>query len=98
MFGNAWLIATVVDARGRGVVLTSERWRHVTAGHPEFAAHQGAVLDAVRSPTRTIPGRGPDEEWCYLRGAGPSSWLKVVVAYEGTAGRIVTAFPRRSMP
>lgn len=92
------VIATVVDAQGRSVVLTDERWRHIVGGHPDLAPHQGSVLDAVRSPTRRIPGRWPDEEWCYLRDAGPSRWLKVVVAYGGATGRIITAFARRSMP
>jgi hypothetical protein len=35
----------------------------------------------------------------YLRGAGPSRWLKVVVAFdEDSVGSIRTAFPRRSKP
>jgi hypothetical protein len=92
------VVASVVEPNGRRVTLTDERWRHILDGHPELAPFQTAVLDAVRIPTRRLPGKWPGEEWCYLRGAGPSRWLKVVVAYGGQTGRIITAFARRSMP
>ncbi len=87
------------DPRGREIVLTAERWQHIVNGHPELAAHEEEVLRAVRAPTEALPGREPDEEWFYLRDAGPSRWLKVVVLFKGpTTGRIITAFPRRKNP
>lgn len=86
------------DPRGREIVLTAERWQHIVTGHPELAAHVEQVLRAVRAPTEALPGREPDEEWFYLRDAGPSRWLKVVVLFEGPTGRIITAFPRRRKP
>ena len=89
----------IQDPRGRKIALTAERWRHIVEGHPELEPHVEDVLCAVRAPTETAPGREPDEEWFYLRDAGPSRWLKVVVAFEGsTSGRIITAFPRRKKP
>ena len=90
--------AAVADPSGRSVVLSAERWMHITTRHPELHPHRDDVLEAVRRPTSQVPGRRPDEEWYYRRGVGPSRWLKVVVAYEGTVGEIRTAFARRAIP
>lgn len=90
--------AAVLDPAGRPVVLTAARWQHIVNGHPELAPHRDAVLRTVQRPTRQRAGRRAAEVWYYLAGAGPSRWLKVVVAYEQEQGRIITAFGRRSMP
>ncbi|MBA2262929.1 MAG: hypothetical protein H0W03_09710 [Solirubrobacterales bacterium] len=80
-------------------MLTAERWGHIVDGHPELKVHREDVLRAIEAPTETTAGRGTDEEWFYLAGAGPSRWLKVVVLFERPAsGRIITAFPRRRKP
>jgi hypothetical protein len=92
------VIAAVADPAGRLVVLTATRWRHVIDGHPELRTYLQDVLKAVQEPTRQLPGRRPGEAWYYLAGAGPSRWLKVVVAYDQGNGRILTAFARRSLP
>jgi hypothetical protein len=93
------LPATVVDPDGRTVELTSERWAHITDGHPELARLRDEVLETVRIPSRRWPGPTVGEEWFYREGVGPSRWLKVVVRYESTdRGSIVTAFARRRMP
>lgn len=81
------------------MLLTAEPWRHIVEGHPEIAAHEDEVLRAIEAPTEVLRGPAPDEGWFYLRDAGPSRWLKVVVLFEGpTSGRIITAFPRRRKP
>ena len=37
------------------------------------------------------------EDWYYLQGAGPSRWLKVVVAFdENNDGSVLTAFPEET--
>lgn len=92
-----WAI-TVGDDQGRDVELTAAGWLHILDAHPELGPHRTAVLNAVTAPSSRLPGRRPGEEWCYLEGVGPSRWLKVVVAYAGQTGRIVTAFPRRALP
>lgn len=86
------------DQDGRFVELTSERWAHIVSGHPELTPFHDDVLRAVRAPDRRLAGRAVNEEWLYLGGAGPSRWLKVVVAYDGAVGRIITAFARRRLP
>jgi hypothetical protein len=90
----------VTDPNGTPVTLTFERWRHVVEAHPELAGWRRAVLVAVRAPTEVRRGRRANERWHYLLGAGPSRWLKVVVAYErdNERGHVVTAFARRAFP
>jgi hypothetical protein len=80
------------------VELTAERWRHIRTGHPDLAPYRDAILTAISAPTIRRPGREPNESWHYLQDAGPSRWLKVVVAYEGDRGYVRTAFARRSFP
>lgn len=93
------LPAAVLDPDGAVVVLSEERWSHIVDGHPELADQLDEVLATVESPTRRLPGRDAAEQWFYLEGADPSRWIKVVVRYETSdSGRIVTAFPRRSIP
>jgi mannose/cellobiose epimerase-like protein (N-acyl-D-glucosamine 2-epimerase family) len=92
------VLVSTLDPDGRVVELSAKRWSHILDGHPELAPHLESVTRAVREPDRRMAGRQLDEEWFYLEDAGPSSWLKVVVHYEGGRGRIVTAFGRRSMP
>lgn len=81
------------------MVLSIERWEHIVDGHPEIAAYEDDVLRTVESPTSVLAGRGSEEEWLYLEGAGPSRWLKVVVVFDSDGGgRIITAFARRRKP
>lgn len=98
------VLATVIDVDDRSVELTEERWAHIVgaephrAGPPELARLLDAVLRAVQAPDHRLAGRRDGEEWFYLEGTGPSRFLKVVVAYDGRKGRVITAFARRSMP
>jgi hypothetical protein len=87
------------DRRGRDVLLTVERWRHIVSAHPEIEIYEKEVHRAVESPTTVLAGREPDEEWLYLESAGPSRWLKVVVVFDSEdRGRIITSFARRRKP
>ncbi len=92
------VLAAVSDPQGRVVELTTERWGHVLDIHPEVEPFRAELLRAIEAPSKQVPGRKANEQWFYLAGAGPSRWLKVVVAYEGERGWIVTAFGRRSLP
>ena len=90
---------TIRDREGREVLLSPERWQHIVSGHPEIEVYEQEIRRAVESPTAVLSGREPGEEWLYLEGAGPSRWLKVVVAFDsGERGRIITAFARRRKP
>lgn len=95
------VLGATTDPDGRRVELTLERWTHITdprVGHPELAEHQAAILRAIAAPDAAQPGRRSNERWYFLRGAGPSRWLQVVVAYDQDRGWIVTAFGRRRDP
>lgn len=95
------VLAEVVDPEGRRVELTTERWQHILVppnGHPELGDHQAEVMRAIQMPDERRPGRRSNEQWYFLRNAGPSRWLQVVVAYEDDRGWIVTAFGRRKDP
>lgn len=71
---------------------TEERQRHILDAHPELGAHLADILGAVTAPTKREAGRQSNEVWYFLRGAGRSRWLQVVVAYAQGQGWIVTAF------
>jgi hypothetical protein len=87
------------DPYGRSVRLEHERWRQIVDARPLLATCAELLLQAVGRPDHHIMDARPGEDWYYLAGAGPSRWLKVVVAFHGeSSGRVVTAFPRRSMP
>ncbi len=89
----------ILDRQGRDVLLSPERWQHIITAHPEIEACDKEICRAVESPTTVLAGREPDEEWLYLEGAGPSRWLKVVVAFDREGGgRIITSFARRRKP
>ena len=90
---------SVIDALGRTVHLAAERWEHVVDGHPYMAPYMADVLRAIESPTDRIAQARPGQDWFYLEGAGPSRWIKVVVAFdEKSVGNVRTAFPRRDKP
>lgn len=88
----------VEDQDGTPVQLMFERWRHIVEAHPDLACWRRSVLVAIRNPTEVRPGRDANERWHYLLGAGPSRWLKVVVAFEAERAFVVTAFARRAFP
>jgi hypothetical protein len=94
-----WIVET---PDGASVELTFERWRHIVRHHPDLSTWRRSVLAAIRSPTEIHPGRKTNERWHYLLGAGPSLWLKVVVAFDedlrDERGFVVTAFARRAFP
>jgi hypothetical protein len=88
----------VTDPDGRRVELTDERWSHISERHPEVKPHEDAILRTVGQPDRRVAGSLDNEQWYYAKTAAPSNWLKVVVAYAGGRGYIVTAHARKSMP
>jgi hypothetical protein len=98
MAGN--LAGEARDPDGVRVVVSSALWREkILRGHPELASHLADVLRAIAEPDRVLPdpvyeGRRRH----YLRGAGPSRWLLVVVSYEQEPARVISAFGNRKDP
>jgi hypothetical protein len=92
------VLTRVTDPDGQRVELLQADWTHIISAHPEMSGLQTEVLRAVAAPDRRRVGHEPNEKWFYLRGAGPSSWIKAVVVFDQQRGRIITAFPRRTFP
>jgi hypothetical protein len=96
---GARILLTVRDDRGREIALNEEQWAHVKARHPELDdSLLPDLARELRSPYR-IHYWPPREEWFYFKKLGPSYCLKVVVVFDRPErGRIITMFPRRSIP
>lgn len=88
------------DSDGRRVVVSAALWEDkILQDHPELASHLDDVLRAIAEPDRVLPDP-VYEGRCrfYLRGAGPSRWLLVVVSYEQEPARVISAFGNRKDP
>ncbi|HTC59827.1 MAG TPA: hypothetical protein VK691_06855 [Solirubrobacteraceae bacterium] len=88
------------DPDGARVVLKDEIWRKkIVRDHPEIAAHRSDVLRVVSAPDHVASDPIFEERTrYYASGVGPSRWLLVVVSYEQTPARIVSAFANRKDP
>jgi hypothetical protein len=88
------------DPTGVRVDLPASVWQDkILRDHPELASYLADVLRAIAEPDRVLPdpvyeGRRRH----YLRGAGPSRWLLVVVSYEQEPARVISAFGNRKDP
>ncbi len=94
------LAGETTDPKGKRVLLLEAVWSEkIVRDHPEMSVHMDAVLRAVTAPDHVAP----DPVFAartryYARGSGPSQWLLVVVGYEQTPARIVSAFANRKDP
>ena len=93
-------VAETVDPAGTRVVLHERVWSEkIARDHPEIAPHKNDALHAVTMPDHVAAD--PDSasrKRFYLRGAGPSRWLLVVVSYEQKPARIISVFANRKDP
>jgi len=94
------LSSETTDPDGARVVLKDEVWREkIVRDHPEIAEHRHDALRAVSAPDHVTPDPTFEQrKRYYARGVGPSRWLLVVVSYEQTPARIVSAFANRKDP
>jgi hypothetical protein len=94
------LAGETTDPDGKQVVLLDAVWREkIARDHPEIAARTNGVLGAVSRPDHVVLDPIFEARTrFYARGAGPSRWLMVVVSYEQTPARIVSAFANRKDP
>jgi sarcosine oxidase gamma subunit len=94
------LVGETIDPDGGRVVLFDAVWRKkIVRDHPEVGAYMSAVLQAVATPDHVA--HDPifaERTRYYVQGVGPSQWLLVVVSYEQTPARIVSAFANRKDP
>lgn len=88
------------DPTGVRVIVPADLWRDkILRGHPELAPHLTDVLRAIAEPDRVLPDSVYERRSRhYLRGAGPSRCLLVVVSYEQEPARVISAFGNRKDP
>lgn len=100
VFMESKAAAETTDPSGTQVVLANSVWHEkIVRDHPEIAAYMSEVMTVVSKPDCVT--RDPNFEArtrYYARSAGPSRWLLVVVSYEQTPARIVSAFANRKDP
>jgi hypothetical protein len=91
--------ADLVDREGREVVLLARIWNgKIIRDHPELANHLNEVIGAVAKPDHVEPDTVQSRTRFYRRDVGPSRWLLVVVSFEQTPARIITALANRKDP
>lgn len=88
------------DPAGVRVVVPVELWREkILRDHPELAPHLDDVLRAIAEPDQILDDPVYERRHRhYLRGAGPSRWLLVVLSYEQEPARVISAFGNRKDP
>lgn len=70
--------------------LTSDRWEHITQGHPELAGLLYSVLEAIESADAVHEGAAG--ELLAVRRRGDGKHLVVVYREGDTDGFIITSF------
>ena len=94
------VIAVTKDAQGAYVVVLARIWHDkILVDHRELAWLLPEVLGTVAAPDHAdVDPKHPDRRRYFARDVGPSGWLRVVVSYEQTPARIITAYPHRKDP
>lgn len=93
------------DSDGNRVVVPHALWHErVLRDHPELGHHLVDVLRAISEPDQVVADPAfTGRRRHYLRNAGPSRWLLVVLSYEQEPARLeparlITAFAHRKDP
>lgn len=82
-----------ISKNGIPVRLTSERWQHITTGHPEIADYYYEILEAIETPD--IIYEGNNDAKIAIRKFQETFTKFVVVIYKETSkkdGFIITAY------
>jgi hypothetical protein len=92
------VIEQASDPDGQRIVLDQLGWDHVLAEHGEMAPHLADVIEAIKAPDHRRSDPRPGRERYWRRGLGPSRWLLVVVDFDSSPARVVTAYGNRKDP
>jgi hypothetical protein len=94
------VVGEALDPEGNRVVILAGIWfGKVLRDHPDLAPHFAVVLRAIREPDHVAPDpRFRGRRHHYLRNAGPSRWLLVVLSYEQEPVLLLTTFANRKDP
>lgn len=80
------------------MVLSRKAMDHIERGHSELYGCEMAVMTAIETALARCRGKRRGREVLYAPNLGPTAWLAVVVAYDGSNGRVVTAFGSKKGP
>ena len=88
----------VRDPGGRLVVFDSGAELHLAIARPAMLVHVEAILATVARPDHRADDPRAGRERFYRRDLDPQRWLRVVVDFNETPARIVTAFVQDRPP
>jgi hypothetical protein len=81
---------SVVSKNDVPIRVTTERWGHITSGHPELRGKKETVLRVLTDPELVV--EGDCGELAAVRQIDTGRWLIVVYKELGDEGYIITAF------
>ena len=87
----------VLDHKGRLITCTDERWQHIISNRHFMSTYVAKVKSALEKPTcRRRDADYPNREVFYRLYKTKKQFMKVVVEFDGDAGRVITAHPASS--
>jgi hypothetical protein len=97
---NDEAIGRTTDPDGREVVFDEGSRRHLEERRWELVQHIDTILATVALPDhRALDPEVPTRERFYRRNVlDPGRWLRVVVDFNATPGRVVTVFVQNNDP
>lgn len=92
-------VARTTDPDGREVVFDEGSYRHLSERRPVFLRHIQTILETVARPDHRQLDPILDRERFYGQNVlDPRRWLRVVVDFSETPGRIVTVLVQYKDP
>jgi hypothetical protein len=87
-----------VDPDGRVVIFDASTRLHLALGRPKLVGEVDLILGTVAHPDHRLDDPIAGREQFYRRGFDPKRWLRVVVDFNDTPARVVTAFVQQNLP
>ena len=84
------IIGEVKSINGVTILLTFERWYHISEGHPELAGASFEILETINQPDIVV--RGLAGEFLTLRKIGKKYLVSVYREISKKEGFVITAF------
>jgi len=89
-------VLEIIDASGRTIRLTRERWSHITEEHPEVASYVNDFPEILLHPTKITHYEYDDKVHYYYKyyknRALSTKYLLIIVKYLNGEGFIITAY------
>lgn len=92
-------VGRTTDPDGREVVFDEGSYQHLAERHPVFLNYIDVILETVVRPDRHEPDPVPERERFYRQHVlDRRRWLRLVVDFRDTPGRIVTVLVQSRDP